>query len=84
MIHTEQVTRLTPVTKEESIEVPEGLVKLVNSNDEEWGRNGYKWMGCERKRQGGHTIDRLRHYIQNHQTYHIEHRHPCDCPIKLS
>ena len=83
MNYTEEVTRLVPTTREESIEVPDGLVKLVNGNDNEWGRNGYHWLGCERKKQGGHTIERLRHYIQNHQIYHVEYGHPCDCPIKL-
>ena len=82
MIYTEQVTRLVPTVKEESVEVPEGLVKLVNGNDEKWGRNGYNWLGCERKRQGGQTIDRLRHYLENHKTYHEFYSHPCDCPIK--
>jgi len=81
MNYTEQVTRLQPVTKGESIEVPEALVKLVNGNDEKFGRNGYHYMGCERKQQGGHTIDRLRAYTTHHQSYHIEYGHPCDCPV---
>ena len=83
MKHTEEVTRLQPVTKTETIEVPEALVKLVNGNDKEWGCNGYKWMGCHRRGQGGYTIDRLREYISNHRIYHEHYGHPCDCPVKL-
>jgi hypothetical protein len=79
--YTEEVTRFRPVTSTESIEVPDGLVKLVNGRDKKFGRNGYHYMGCERV-PGGHTIDRLQAYISHHRIYCMGYGHPCDCPIK--
>ena len=84
MLYKETVTRLEPIEREESIEVPPELVKLVKGNDEKYGRNGYFYLGCNRGRHNGAVIDRLREYIRNHQEYHIHHGHPCDCPIKVS
>jgi len=86
MIYKETVTRLVEVAveKEETIECPPELIKLVNSKDEKFGRNGYLYLGCERKRQGGYTIDRIRSYINHHKEYHEKYGHPCDCPIKIS
>ena len=81
MLYQETVTRLKPVEVVEEIEVPEALVKLVNSSDKEYGRNGYHYMGCQRKNQGGATFDRLREYVRQHQTYCIGYGHPCNCPI---
>jgi len=81
--YTETVTRFLPSAREESIEVPEELVKLVNSNDPQFGRNGILYMGCQRKRQGGHTIDRLYEYANHHRIYHEQYGHPCNCPVSL-
>lgn len=83
MQYTETVTRFLPVEKTESVEAPEALVKLVNGNDKEFGRNGYLYMGCQRDRQGGRTIDRLYEYISHHNIYHKEYGHPCNCPVNL-
>ena len=83
MQYTETVQRLVPITREESVNVPEGLIKLVKGNDKKWGKNGYAFMGYDRDRQGGNVIDRLREYISHHNTYHVIHSHPCDCPVKL-
>lgn len=83
MIYTEEVTRLKSVTEKEFVEAPEALIKLVNSNDKEFGRNGYHYMGCQRKQQGGLAIDRVYEYISHHNIYHIEYGHPCNCPVKL-
>jgi len=83
MIYTEEVTRLRPITEKEFVEAPEALIKLVNSNDEKFGRNGYHYLGCQRKRQGGLAIDRVYEYISHHNIYHKQHGHPCDCPVKL-
>ena len=83
MLYSEKVVRLVPTEFEEHIEVPETLVRLVNSRDKKFGRNGYHCLGCNRVRQGGYTIDRLREYIQHHSIYHIGYGHPCDCPIVL-
>ena len=81
MLYQETVTRLKPVEVVEEIEVPEALVKLVNSSDEKYGRNGYHYMGCQRKCQSGTTFDRLHEYVRHHQTYCIDYGHPCNCPI---
>ena len=90
MVYTEEVTRWRPITQAESIEAPEALIKLVNGNDEKFGRNGYHYLGCHRKKQGGHTIDRLREYIEHHNNYCKPYNdqygyqpNKCDCPIKL-
>ena len=83
MLYTETVLRLIQVRKEESIEVPEALVKLVKGNNKEFGRNGLLYMGCERQRQGGLVIDRLRHYIEHHNAYCVGYGHPCNCPVIL-
>lgn len=61
MIYKAQMNRLVAVQREESIEAPEALIKLVKSNDKQWGRNGHHWMGCERGK--GKTIDRLQSYL---------------------
>ena len=81
MLYAERVKRLVTVERDESLEVPDGLVKLVNGRDKEFGRNGYHYMGCERHQQGGTTIDRLNAYVYHHQFYHVEMGHPCGCPI---
>lgn len=81
MLYTETVTRYLPVTREETIEVPEELVRLVNSNDSRYGKNGTLYLGCDQAKQGGRTIDRLRWYLSQHTIYYVQHGHPCNCPI---
>ena len=44
-------------------DIPETLLKLVNSNDRRYGKNGYEWMGSHRDQQGGTEIDRVREYV---------------------
>ena len=81
MKYTEEVKRWQQVIITESIEVPEDLIKLVNGNDREFGRNGYNYMGCNRSKQGGATIDRLQEYINQHSHGPMS---KCACPIKLA
>ena len=81
MNYQETITRMMPVEQTESIEVPEALVKKVNSRDPVWGANGCNYLGCNRKRQGGHTIDRLQEYVSHHQFYCVGMMRPCSCPI---
>ena len=83
MIYTETVTRLRPITEQESIEVPEELVKLVRSRDPKYGRNGSHYRGRNRERQGGKTIDRLWEYTEYHKDYCEASGHPCGCPVKV-
>lgn len=80
-IYTETVERFVTIEREESVDVPDGLVKLVNGRDKKFGANGYRYMGCQRRHQGGTTIGRLSAYLHFHQMYHVEYKHPCDCPI---
>ena len=46
-------------------EIPEQLLELVNSNDKQYGRNGYEWLGSSRDTQGGTETDRIREYVNN-------------------
>ena len=41
-------------------EIPKELLKLVKSNNRQWGKNGYEYLGRNRDRQGGTEIDRIR------------------------
>ena len=82
MTYTETVTEMVPTAVTKTIEVPDGLVRLVNGHDKEFGRNGYHYMGCERANMGGTTYDRICAYIHHHRTYHELCGHPCNCPIK--
>ena len=82
MLYRQMVKRFVEVEKEESIEVPAELVKLVNGNDPRYGRNGHFWLGCNRGKS--RTIDRLYQYVQNHQDEITFSRvGGCQCPIKL-
>ena len=84
MIYTETTIRSNRIERKEEIDVPKELVKLVNSADPVYGRNGYHYLGCNRKRQGGYTIDRLREYIDHHNIYCKQPGHSCNCPIILA
>lgn len=81
MVYKDKVYRSVSVEREERIEVPTELVKLVKGNDPEWGRNGHHWLGCERGK--GKVIDRLQSYITD---YNQEYRYRPDIhryPIQL-
>lgn len=36
------------------------LLKMVNSRDKQWGRNGIEYIGAYREKQGGTALNRLR------------------------
>lgn len=40
--------------------IPEEIAKVIDGRDKRWGRNGYEWMGSNRERQGGRTLNRAR------------------------
>jgi len=40
--------------------VPEHVRKVIDGRDEKWGKNGFEWMGTNRERAGGTTLDRAR------------------------
>ena len=82
MKYTETVTCMVPTQVTESIEVPDGLVELVNGCDERYGKNGWLYSGGESADEGGTTLARLKKYMLQHEIHHIYRRLPCDCPIK--
>ena len=45
------------------------LLKMVNSRDKAWGKNGYEYMGKNREQQGGTAIDRLSELAAWHLCY---------------
>ena len=45
------------------------LLKLVNSRDKEWGRNGHAYIAASRAAQGGTALDRLRELAMQHLDY---------------
>ena len=51
----------TPV--DEIPEMPKELLRLVNSRDKKYGKNGFEWLGKNRECQGGTQIDRVREFV---------------------
>lgn len=45
---------------EEFPPIPEKIRKVLDGRDKRWGKNGYQWMGGNREKQGGTTLNRAR------------------------
>ena len=63
-------------------DIPEELLKLVNSSDEKYGKNGYEWMGSHREQQGGTEIDRVREYVTKAIHYKDNPLNIDDCKLR--